>query len=349
MRFKSLSRAVFFSVLLFVSLPSFSIEAASPLDRQIVTFFQNTKNFHRTFVLKLEEESFFYPSDYVVTLKSNEDGTSVRHYFEVNYYSEYYPREETRLVTVPYYSFTSNDNLYTLSFCLAFPLEETENMYLINDKILGLSLDGTIDVMAQGSGFLKKIAFFHPHYKLDMTAIAESLVILLLVVVNIILVIWYTFISRRTVFLSEQKNSLTSLRCRELALEKAEEIHREITDPLTLLYTSDYLKTLIQKEIAKYNTFSKGFCVALFIVQDKGDSVELRKISGVIRENLSAHIISAYKGNGVFVSFFPEKTESEISIFVDLTVEKIYEMNVPVVSRIHEYYGQEDFLSSIGI
>ena len=68
-----------------------SADSLAVLDKQVVTFFLNTRNFHKAMSSLLERETFFYPSDYVVTLKSLKDGTSFKHYFDINYCSEYDP------------------------------------------------------------------------------------------------------------------------------------------------------------------------------------------------------------------------------------------------------------------
>ena len=344
---KQKSRLISLVFLLFFIFPktAFSNESMELLDNQVVSFFLNTKNFHKSIATLLERDSYFYPLGYIVSLQSSRDGILYKHYFDINYYSEFTPTRDFLLATVPYYSLSSLDNGFSVDFSFVFPMEEAQNIHVINDEILKLAMSGTIESLAQSSGFLRKSAFFHPKYKVDRVVIWEVGIILFLVFLNILLIskYWKTMHTINQTLVRKKRPGI--LECREIASEKALAVQQSITEPVTGLFTADYLKSRIQNEISKYQSFSRIFSVAFFIIQDKGDVFETRTAADIIKENLNSNVISAYKGSGVFLSLFPERKESDIAIFVDLVVEKIYAQNIPIVSRIQEYYGQEDFLS----
>lgn len=253
------------------------------------------------------------------------------------------------VVSLPYYSFYSSDGNSFLRFAFAFPKSESQNLLSANDSIAFLSLSGRLDEYSRVAGIMKKISFFHPKRKLDFTLLSESFAIVLLLALNVVLFALYTYISRRKLIQKENEFKANVLVSAEIAAEKASKKLKEITDRTTGLFTSEYLKSLIQAEIAKFPIFGKPFCVATFIVQDTGNYFVLRQIAGTIEENLNQNIISSYKGSGIFVVFFPERSEEDISIFVDMTEEKIGELNIPVISRINEFHGQENFLDSLNI
>lgn len=383
---KKLAFCVFLIFPLFIILQNISAKDVQAIEEKaveekIVDFFKETERFHTYALNHLEKNAASRPVCFVATYGTNLNHFKIRKFFDVNdfsvlsseqiFSSESFPSSEpfslndesvsspnpisnTKqisrfVVSLPYYSFYSSDGNSFLRFAFAFPKSESQNLLLANDSVAFLSLSGRLDEYSRVAGIMKKISFFHPKRKLDFTLLSESFAIVLLLALNVVLFALYTYISRRKLIQKENEFKANVLVSAEIAAEKASEKLKKITDRTTGLFTSEYLKSLIQAEIAKFPIFGKPFCVATFIVQDTGNYFVLRQIAGTIEENLNQNIISSYKGSGIFVVFFPERSEEDISIFVDMTEEKIGELNIPVISRINEFHGQENFLDSLNI
>lgn len=320
------------------------------IEEKIVDFFKETERFHIYALNHLEKNSASRPAGFAVTYGTNLNPFGVRKFFDADDFSEMPSGDISRfVVSLPYYSFYSSDGNSFVQFAFVFPKSEPQNLLSANDSIALLSLSGRLDEYSRVSGMMKKISFFYPKRKLDFTVLSESFAIVLLLALNVVLFAVYTYISRRKFIQKENELNANVLVSAEIASEKAAEKLKEISDRTTGLFTSDYLKSLIQEEIKKFPVFEKNFCVATFVVQDTGNYLLLRQIAGTIKENLNQNIISSYKGSGIFVVFFPERSEEDISIFVDMTEEKIGGLNIPVVSRINEFHGQENFLDSLNI
>lgn len=383
---KKLAFCVFLIFPLFIILQNISAKDVQTIEEKvieekIVDFFKETERFHTYALNHLEKNASSHPVCFVATYGTNLNPFKIRKFFDVNDFSEL-PSEQIFLsesfpgsepfslngesvsnpdsisnteqiprfvVSLPYYSFCSSDGDSFLRFAFAFPKSESRNLLSANDSVAFLSLSGRLDEYSRVAGLMKKISFFHPKRKLDFTLLSESFAIVLLLILNVVLFAVCTYISRRKFIQKENEFKANVLVSAEIAAEKAGEKLKEITDRTTGLFTSEYLKSLIQAEIAKFPIFGKPFCVATFIVQDTGNYFVLRQIAGTIEENLNQNIISSYKGSGIFVVFFPERSEEDISIFVDMTEEKIGELNIPVISRINEFHGQENFLDSLNI
>ncbi len=318
-------------------------------ENKIESFFQDSKTFHNSVLNQLEKATYFRPAYFVVTYDAKGGGARSRRFYDVNDFTEKFPEQSDVVATVPYYSFLSLVNGSTLRFAFAFPRSEIPNMVYVNDALVSLYLRGAVDEFAQSRGLLKKSSFLRPKHKVDVKVLVEILVIIVLLVLNVLLVALYTFLSQKKQSKKVQKVYEASLRSMEIATEKAEYVKEIITDHITGLFTIGYLSSLIQDEISKFHYFGKVFCVAIFKVPYTGSHAVAKSIADVITENLNRNVISAYRGRGIYVCFFPEKSEEDIGIFVDLTAEKIDDFNIPVVTRIYEFKGQKNFMESLDL
>ena len=318
-------------------------------DVAVKNFFLETKHFQKFALNTFESQSYFRPSYFVISFDSKDLPEKIRHFYNINTFVEEYPDPQKTISTISYYSLNSLDFYSHLRLSFAFPVEEMNYISSINDTILRNHLGGIFEDQAQFLGIVKKAGFMHPRQRIDGTVLFEIIVIILLVILNIIAVTIYTLSSQKKHALKEMQVENVILASREIAIEKAKEKKEEIIDEKMGMFTAEYLKTLINDEITRYHIFEKKFCVVIFITQDTGNYYILKNIAGIITENLNKDIFSAYLGKGVFVSFFPNKAENDISIFVELTDEKIDEINVPVISKIYEYSGQKDFIESLNI
>ena len=318
------------------------------IEDKIFFLFENTRKFHTEAASFFENASGFKPECFVITYETKENPFKMRRFFAADDFSEKKASSDF-ICTVPYYSIASIENGSYIRFAFAFSKSERDEMTFINDFLMKLLFDGKFNELAQSRRVLKKAAFFYPQRKSDTKILTEFIFIIVLVIVNILVMHSYLSSARKLKQRKDLQSENIALASRKIALQMVEKMQNEITDASTGLFTSDYIKSKIQEEIVRYQIFRKIFCVAIFVVPDTGNHGILKRISGIITENLNRNITSAYKGNGIFISFFPEKAKDDISIFVDLTSEKIDGIGVPVVTKIHEFKGQENFMMTLGV
>lgn len=319
------------------------------LQKKFVEFFYDSERFHDSVLNKFESEIHLRPICFVLTYETKENFIEMRKFFDVNDYSESEFEYSEVLVTVPYYSFTSDINDSKIHFSFAFPKSEMHNFTIINDKIASLYLNGKIDEFAKSYGIYKKVKFFHPKRKIDKRITNENILITFLTILNVVVMLIYVIKTVQKQREKTQKEPPNSLYYHELAVEQAEKAREKITDNVTGLFTIDYLKSRIQEEITRYQFLQKPFCLAIFTVHKTASFTTLRKTAKIIMENLSKDVTSAYKENGIYVSLFTEKKSDDIAIFVDLTTEKLEDEEISVESQIYEFHGQKNFMESIGI
>ena len=341
---------LFFSFLLFFTNSGSFAQNYSADDINFPSIMLSSRKFQTEIRNLVYENTGIKPSYYVITFFSDNKNEWVSDFFECLSFEENSFARDFVYCTAPFYVVENSSKECGIAFSFAFPSDLVKECQITSDFIYNKTIDGTFSQLAEEYSVNHKIQFSDLKKKPKPSSIIAGLVVFFLVT-SIIFIVIFSIIYKKNLLERKEQNvkALDEELTKQLEKEAIEKYKTQIIEPVTGLFTTSYIKEQIKKEISQFDIFGKNFSVAIFTTKEASDIEKIKKIAAIIKENLNSGVVTAYKGDGIFLVLFTNKESDEIGIFVDLVVEKIYQANISISSEIFDFKGQMTFLGKLGL